>query len=202
MNGKLLILIMALLLMLTVRTDVIASERNYAYRSITKDIVVTYTDKVLVEEDGIVDITVSDSGETIKTTLSPDYATKDWQLDNKEQDIKIEAIRNGNMIKIQGRFEGNEIAKEIKIDNRPWFQAWKISFSPFILSGEARQEFWTVRPYDLKECIMAVSREREETITINGQAVEAVKVKVTLNNFWLSKFWSVYYWLVNQTEFF
>jgi hypothetical protein len=58
MKGKLLIFIMALLLMLTVRTDVKASERNYAYRCITKDIVVTYTDKVMVEENEIVDITV------------------------------------------------------------------------------------------------------------------------------------------------
>ena len=90
-------------------------------------------------------------------------------------------------------FKGKEITKELKIDNRPWYQAWNLSFSRFVLSGRGRQEFWTLRDSDLKEFVMVVIRENEEVIELNGQAVEAVKVKVTLNN-WMSKFWKVHYW--------
>lgn len=189
------LIVMPLMVMLAIVSDVKAAKESYVYQSITKDVVVTYTEKVMVKENEIVDIMLSNNGEMMQTILGSDYATKNWELHNEEQDIKLAAQRSGNTIKVQGRFKGKEIAKEFKIDNRPWFQAWKLSFGPFVLSGETRQEFWTLRPYDLKECVMAVLREREETITINGQAVEAVKVKVTLNNYWMSKFWSVHYWL-------
>lgn len=195
MKKILCLIVMPLIVMLAIASDVKAAEETYVYQSVTKDVVVTYTEKVMVKENEIIDTMFANNGEITHTILGLDYATKNWELHNEEQDSKLAAQRSGNTIKVQGRFKGKEITKEFKIDNRPWFQVWKLSFIPFVLSGEARQEFWTVRPYDLKECVMAVLREREETITINGQAVETVKVKVTLNNYLMSKFWSVHYWL-------
>lgn len=135
----------------------------------------------------------ANNGEVTQTILTPDFTTQKWENNTKRQDTKLAAHRSGNTIKIQGTFKGKEIAKEFKIDNRPWFQAWNLSLGPFALSGKNRLEFWTVRNNDLKECTMVVLREKEETIKINSQAVETVKVKVTLTG-WTSVFWSAHYW--------
>lgn len=185
--------IIALLIILLTGLGVKAAEKNYLYHSTTKDVVVTLEEKVLVREDEITDTMLSDNGEVTETVLAPDWATKRWELHNREEDTNLVAKRSGDLIIVQGRFKGKEVAKKIKIDGRPWFQAWNLSFGPFVLSGEGKREFWAIQDSDLKEFVMVVLREKEEALELNDEAVEAVKFKVTLNN-WMSIFWSCNYW--------
>lgn len=194
MNIKFRLTIITLMLILVTGPRATAAEKTYVYRSTTKDVVTTITEKVMKNEDTIVNVMISDNGETNLSVLDLDLATKKWEFYNQEQNTILTAERNNDSITLQGRFEGKEIKKELKIDHRPWFQAWRLSFGQFVLSDEAKLEFWTIRTNDLRECIMVVLREKEETIRLNGVNIEAVKVKVTLNN-WMSKFWSVNYWL-------
>lgn len=174
-------------------TGVEAAEQNYVYHSVTKDEVVILNEKVTILEGEIVDLMFNDNGAIIQTILDPKLATKGWKLHNKGEDTDLTAQRSDNSIVIKGDFKGKEITKELKIDNRPWYQAWNLSFSRFVLSGRDQQEFWTLRDSDLKEFVMVVIRENEEVIELNGHTEEAVRVKVTLNN-WMSKFWKVHYW--------
>lgn len=190
MKKNFLIMVM---LMVFLATEVKAAEQNYVYHSITKDVVVTLNEKVTIKEDEIINIISFDNGAIIKTILDPKLATKEWKLHNKGEDTDLIAERSDNSIVIKGDFKGKEITKELKIDNRPWYQAWNLSFGRFVLSNRDRQEFWTLRDSDLKEFVMVVLREKEEIIELNGEAIETVKVKVTLNN-WMSKFWKVHYW--------
>jgi hypothetical protein len=180
-------------LMAFLATGVKAAEQNYVYHSVTKDVIITLNEKVTIKEDEIINIISFDNGAIIKTILDFNLATKEWKLHNKGEDTDLTAQRSDNSIAIKGDFKGKEITKELKIGNRPWYQAWNLSFGRFVLSGRERQEFWTLRESDLKEFVMVVLREKEEIIELNGEAVETVKVKVTLNN-WMSKFWEVHYW--------
>lgn len=194
MNKKIRPIIITLMLILFTGSWVTAAEKTCVYRSTTKGVVTTITEKVTENEATIVNAMLSDNGETNLSVLDLDLATKKWEYRNQEQNTELTAERSNDSITVRGRFEGKEIKKELKIDHRPWFQAWRLPFGQFVLSGEAKLEFWTIRPNDLKECIMVVLREKEETLRLNGENIEAVKVKVTLNN-WMSKFWSVNYWL-------
>lgn len=180
-------------LMIFLAAGVEAAEQNYVYHSVTKDVVVILNEKVAIKEAEIVDVISFNNGTIIQTILDPELTTKKWKIDDKSAGTDLTAQRSDNSIVIKGDFKGKEITKKLKIDSRPWYQAWNLSFGRFVLSGRDRQEFWTLRESDLKEFVMVVLREKEETIVLNGQAVAAVKVKVTLNN-WMSKFWKVHYW--------
>ncbi len=193
MKRKLSSLIVILLMFLSIEINAKNMDRSYRYKSITKDEVVTYFDKIETKENEIINTWATANKDfVLKTVLTTEFVTKVWEKTDQKEDTEITAQRSGDIIKIQGKLKGKEISREYKIGNRPWFQAWNLSLGFFVLSGETRQEFWTVRN-DLKEFVLVVLREQEETIIINGKAVEAVKVKVTVNN-WMSKFWSVYYW--------
>ncbi|MGE5604938.1 MAG: hypothetical protein ACM3YE_04510, partial [Bacteroidota bacterium] len=170
-----------------------AGGQNYVYHSVTKDVVVTVNEKVAIKEEETVDIVSFDNGMIVQTILDQELATEKWEIDNKREGTCLTAQRSDNSIVIKGDFKGKKITKELKIDSRPWYQAWNLPFGRFVLAGRDQQEFWALRESDLKEFVMVVLREKEETIELNGQVVEAVKVKVTLNN-WMSKFWKVHYW--------
>ena len=193
MYKKTWLLLTTLLIIFLTGPGVRAIGKNYVYHSTTGEVAVSLKGKILVWEDEIIDTILSDSGEETETVFDPDRATKRWHLHNGEEDTSVEAKRDGNLIMVLGRFKGKEVSKKIKIDSRPWFQAWRLSFGSFVLSGRGKQEFWALRDSDLKEFVMVVLREKEEVLELNGEAIETVKVKVTLNN-WMSKFWSNYYW--------
>lgn len=182
--------IIPLIVTLSIGVTVSATEKNYVYKGTTKDVVVTYNEKV-AKGNEIIDISFSNNGDVTKTILNPDFTTKTWEYRDKEQNTKLVAEKNGAVIQVKGRVKGKEISREFKIGNRPWYQAVNLSFGVFVLSGKDRQEFWIMQ--NLKGYNMVAIRDKEEILQVNGQDVAAVKVRMTLTG-WVSRFWNVYYW--------
>ncbi len=181
-----------LVMVLCVGVNIAAAGKSYTYQSTTKGVTVNYMEKVETEKDKIILTGSYANGNRMQTVCSPDFSTQTWEFINPRQDIHIRAERQGNIIKLQGRFKGKEVSQEYKINKRPWYQAWSFSLGAFAISGANKLEFFTIRD-DLKEFTMNVTRQQEELVGIGGQNIEAVKVKVSLAG-WMSKFWSADYW--------
>ena len=118
----------------------------------------------------------------------------EWQLKDKKNNSDIKAVREGNKITISGIFKGKEIKKEHYIDNRPWHQLFTGEIDYFLNSKEKRMEFWALRPENPESAgILVAYKDKEEKLTLNGEEIDAIKVKVTLGGL-LSIFWTGDYW--------
>lgn len=106
---------------------------------------------------------------------------------------KIHAERRGNLIIIEGQQNGEQIRKEIAIDNAPWYQATSWSLRRFIVSGEKRVQFWSIRPDKLKAYKINAIRECEEILPIKNSRFRAVRVELRLKGM-LAPFWRSRYW--------
>ena len=168
-----------------------ASGRSLIYQSITKGVAVTINEKIEINGAETI-VTSSSIDQGTNRVRNRDNSALVWELVNDRTDTRLTAERVGDIIKLEGKFEGKTVDKTLKIDGKPWFQAWDLSLGSFVLSGKKSLEFWTVRN-DLKAFRMAAFRDKEETLEINGRNVEAVKVKVSLPG-WMAKFWSASYW--------
>ena len=87
------LLLTTLLIIFLIGLGVRAAGNNYVYHSTTGEVAVSLKEKILVREDEIIDIILSDSGEETETVLDPDRATKRWHLHNGEEDTSVMAKR-------------------------------------------------------------------------------------------------------------
>jgi hypothetical protein len=129
--------------------------------------------------------------------LNKDFETVEWKLKDLKKNMDVTAVREGNKIIITGMFDGKEDnKKEIGIDDRPWHQIFQLGLMKFAITDtkEKSIEFWGLRPDNPGSSgVLAASKDKIETIEINGKKMEASKLRIGLAG-WLSIFWTGDYW--------
>lgn len=121
-------------------------------------------------------------------------STISWSMDEPYANQSIFAQRKHNTIFITGMFQGKTINKSIEVDEAPWYQATSLSLSKFVLSKKREVYFWTLHPDTLRAFKLKAVKKETEPFPLEGrQAVEAVKVELSLKGI-LSPLFSCYYW--------
>ena len=121
--------------------------------------------------------------------------TEQWALRDDKSDHNFVAQRDGDLIRISGTFRGEPVDKEVDIDDDVWFNKLDHGLSTFAVSDQQEISFWVLKLLsDLDPIKMTAEKEGVEQIEVGGRSYEAVKVKLILDHFILSKLWSARCW--------
>ena len=116
-----------------------------------------------------------------------------WQYVH-QPDTDVRAEREGDRIRLSGRFQGKTVDEVHAIDDRPWFQPLSFSLRPLALDGQATAEFWTIRVDTLELVAMrAEAAGREEMDTVRGPRLTAARVVIRPDGVF-SRLWRAEYW--------
>ena len=127
--------------------------------------------------------------------FAPQIGTAQWALRDDKSDHDFVAKRNGDIVHIRRTFRGKPINKEVDIDEDVWFNKLDHGLSAFAISDQQEISFWVLKLLsDLDPIKMIAEKEKVERIEVGGQSYEAVKVKLILDHFILSKLWSAQCW--------
>ena len=128
-------------------------------------------------------------------TFDAHMHTEQWVLQDDKSDHDFVARRDDDVIRISGTFNGNPIKKTVDIDEDVWFNKLDHGLSTFAVSDQKKLSFWVLKLLsDLDPIKMIAEKEGIEHLEIDGESYEAVKVKLTLDHFILSKLWSARCW--------
>jgi hypothetical protein len=169
--------------------------RDFAYIQKTKDITMKLAVKIS-EEEGVSTITCSDDYYLItnEVKVKKGSGVFEWTFKDPKNASDVKGLREGNVIKLAGKYKDRDFVKEHYIDDRPWHQVFTWDLGDFFASDEKRIEFWAVRPENLESAgVLVAYKDKEEKVDVGGSEVEAVNVKVTLAGL-LSIFWTGDYW--------
>ena len=127
--------------------------------------------------------------------FDPSIGTEQWALRDDKSDHDFVAKREGDLIRIRGTFRGKPVDKEVDIDDDVWFNKLDHGLSAFAVSDRQEISFWVLKLLsDLDPIKMTAEKEGVERIKVGGKSYEAVKVKLVLDHFILSKLWSAQCW--------
>ena len=110
--------------------------------------------------------------------LDNNYETLSWHVVNAGNGTDYTGKRLGDVLRIEGRFNGKTVNKDIKIDQNPFFAFPKFELRPLFLSQrkEPFYNFWAMRQDTLEIYKMTASYQGEETIRVNGKDIKAWKI--------------------------
>ncbi len=180
-------LLLALLLLATLGS----ASSSYRYREQTGREVTTYLWRLEPEAGGYA--VIHQQGEEIfRSRCDEDGATMHWHY-TRQPDTEVWAERVGNRIRLGGRLNGWPFARELGIDDRPWYQPLSFSLQRMLLRNRDRASFWTIRPDTLE--VLALQAERIGTESIGETAAKraADRVAIRLDGV-LSALWRADYW--------
>ncbi|MBU0935987.1 MAG: hypothetical protein KKI09_07010 [Spirochaetes bacterium] len=131
--------------------------------------------------------------QTSKIELNDSYSTLVWHLCNKEVGTDINFERVGDIIIISGKFENQVTAKQLRINNHPWYQAQELALEHFNAGSLRSMKYWVVKLDEMVAYEMEVSRMGDKKIEAYGLSFESSQLKVTLTGI-RSLFWQANYW--------
>ncbi len=108
--------------------------------------------------------------------LDSEYATLSWSVKRADKGTDYSGGREGNVLYIKGKLAGKSIDKEITLDDRPLYNHPKVNLTKFVLSDQDNIEFWGLRKATLMKYVMQAKKMGEEIITVDGQAIDTIKV--------------------------
>lgn len=129
----------------------------------------------------------------VKRTIVSDgeLATTVERYQNPATGDELTMRRKGAVLTLTGSLGGERVDKEFDVDD-VWYGS-VLLLRDFALSNEERCEFYVTKPEEERVVKLVAVREETETVAVNGEACEAVKVKYTVPGF-RGMFWKSYYW--------
>jgi hypothetical protein len=121
-------------------------------------------------------------------------ATTSWQVSDPVADTELKVWRETDRLHFEGRFKGEPIREQKKIDDAPWYQALSISLRPLVVAGGRTLEFWSLRPDTLEVHKLRVTSQGNEDVEVMGRKTPALKLEIRLTGL-KAMFWSCHYWL-------
>ncbi|MGD9948822.1 MAG: hypothetical protein AB7U29_10110 [Desulfobulbus sp.] len=141
-------------------------------------------------------------GEEVYTSVNtPEGTTLSWHY-RKQPDTDVRVERKGNRLLFSGRFEGNVVRREEKIDTRPWYQPLSFSLHCLERRKQNKASFWTIRPDNLDVLTLQAEREGSGRLpNVDDHEVLANKVVIRLQGL-MSALWSAEYWFRQGDDLF
>lgn len=108
--------------------------------------------------------------------LDRDYSLISWRRVCEDEDTDYTAQRNGRVLNIKGKYNGEPIDKELELGGKSLHIYPKYSLTKFVLSDLPKMKLWTLRRDKLSKLPMQAIKKGTKTIMVNGEEVEAIKV--------------------------
>ena len=119
-----------------------------------------------------------------------------WHYSRPSDQTELLARKEGDYIKLSGTFKGKEQNKTFKIGDGLWYQMMDMAMPAFIASDEKQIVFYSIGTGNNRGAMglgeFAAEKSGEESITVNGQSYDCVKITFVLTAF--SWAWTGYYW--------
>jgi len=126
--------------------------------------------------------------------LDREYSLERWTRICAEDDTEYTAERKGEYLIIQGKTKGDVVNKKLKVGTKALYVYPKYSLSKFALSGMPKIKFWTIRRDRLSKLPMQAVRRGVETVMINDEEVEVIKVYYSIASKFREKFYNHNYY--------
>ncbi len=150
---------------------------------------------VTVQQGAVTTIVLEEYKRYSKHLLHPTRGTQRWELRDDKLGHNFIAKRDGRIIHIKGTFQQEPIDKQIEVGDALWYNKLDHGLSDFAASDRQKQAFFALKLLsDLDPIDMEAEKVGTERVVVGGKSLEAVKVKLTLNHFLLSKMWSAHCW--------
>jgi hypothetical protein len=150
---------------------------------------------------GTVTVTQRQDREVFTSVNTLEGTTLSWRY-TKQPDTDVQVRRRGDRLDFSGRFQGQVVKKQEKIDARPWYQPLSFSLHCLEKRKQNRASFWTIRPDNLD--VLALQAERAgggRLSGFDGSEVLANKVVIRLEGL-MSAVWSAEYWFRQEDDLF
>ncbi len=120
----------------------------------------------------------------------------DWHYKRPSDQTDLFAQKDGDCIKLSGTFKGKAQDKTFKIGDGLWYQMMDMAMPAFIASEEKQIVFYSIGTGNNRGAMelgeFAAEKAGEETITVNGQSYDCVKITFVLTAF--SWAWTGFFW--------
>ena len=180
---------LSLLFCLTSAIEALGKEYHYLEQKGKETIPFTW--KIDTTGDKI-RISIFKNGNSYISTCSSDGSTQQWKLtDIQRGDYK--AARVDNILNINGKQNGEPYENMVGLSDRPWFQSPYYSLGKLVNSPYRDVSFWTIKEGDIVPVILHARKIGKESVTINGEKIQAQKIEVRSDDFF-SKLWRGFYW--------
>jgi hypothetical protein len=124
--------------------------------------------------------TVESPRESNSVVLDSSRATLSWRITVPSEGMDITARRQGDLLIVSGRCKGEPYEQTVKAGADPWYQFQELSLDGLAASDEKARFFWTIDRRTLKPVRFRAERRQEETITMLGRSVRAVRFDMTI----------------------
>ncbi len=166
-------------------------------------------DQALVEwrtrryADGRIELTSRNALENVSHHLLCDaaYNTLRWSFRKQSQNTDYTVTRKGDVLYYEGVIKGESVKREERCEGLKWYQFHALSLPQYLDSDFDDIKFISIRPDDGKLFQLSAKSGGRETIKVNGESVQAIRVDVYLCGL-LSRFGHVSYWFRVQDGIF
>ena len=125
--------------------------------------------------------------------LDSTFATTSWRVRFAQDGYEYTGRRIGDVLRIEGTLNGEEISEDLEIDERPFYYNWQLGLIDFVRSGEEKRRFWTFRPDNQGVYSFEAQRKEEAVVTIDGREERVTRVEWGLSG-WRRTFYKGNQW--------
>jgi hypothetical protein len=169
------------------------ADENAAYRMHRGNDVSVTAVRVVPSADDAVTITAATGHEKRTVTADGTLSARSLVFHNPPAGTSYQAIRAGNKITVKGQLRHRSLQRTFTVGNAPWWQAIEQALERFARTKAGFMKFRFINADECELHEMEATREGVETVTVDGRAVRAVRVKVNLPGL-ASLFWRADYW--------
>ena len=129
-------------------------------------------------------------------TLNDSLSNIIWHYSRPSDDTVLTAERENGFIRVSGTFKGKPQDKRLKIGDGLWYQMMDMAMPAFINSAQNEIIFYSIGTGDNRGAMglgeFAAKKEGRETVSVNGNSYDCVKISLVLTMFaWA---WKGFYW--------
>jgi uncharacterized protein YdeI (BOF family) len=134
--------------------------------------------------------------------FSEEYDTQTWKVENALTATDYTGVKKNDRIVIKGRLNDEPVAKELSIDDKPFYAFPKFELMPLASAKEGTSsEFWVLRRDSLDVYEMTAVNKGTTTIQLHGVPTRVVAIHWYPSNPLLRMFKRTYYYRLNDGLF-
>ncbi len=170
--------------------------RTSVYAETTDGARTVITAREWARNGGLTLQSTSSTGERHTVLVDEALRTVAWRYERAAAGTRVEAISAADgSVRLTGEVEGSPVDATIRLGEAAWIQSIERSMERLALSGTPgdRLRFSVVQPDNLSSRTLQARVMGDETITVDGNEVEARRIRISLPGLgvliWRSDYW-------------
>jgi len=170
--------------------------RTSTYAEVTDGARIVVTAREWARDGGLTLQSTGSAGERHTVLVDDSLLTVAWRYENASAGTRVEAFSvANNSVRLTGELEGSLVDATIRLGETTWIQSIERSMQRLALSGTSgdRVRFSVVQPDNLSSRTLQAQIMGDETIEVDGVAIEARRIRISLPGLgvliWRSDYW-------------